>query len=141
MISITIADAQGSILRTVTCLASQAYAQIMDGEIAILGAFSGGTHYVDVATMNAIEKPPKPAGDFTFDMPTRSWVPIQRTAAELIAAAMATRSQMLSQSDWTQLPDVPLATKTAWAIYRQALRDITLHTGYPQTIVWPVPPV
>ena len=33
------------------------------------------------------------------------------------------RAVELSRSDWTQLPDVP-ADKEAWAIYRQALRDL-----------------
>lgn len=34
------------------------------------------------------------------------------------------RDVQLAQSDWTQLPDVS-TNKTAWAQYRQALRDIT----------------
>jgi hypothetical protein len=50
------------------------------------------------------------------------------------------RNQLLAQSDWTQLPDVPLETKEAWAVYRQALRDITEQEGYPFNIVWPTPP-
>ena len=39
-----------------------------------------------------------------------------------------TRNQKLSDCDWTQLADVPLteACKTAFADYRQALRDIDL---------------
>jgi len=32
------------------------------------------------------------------------------------------RNQLLAQSDWTQLPDAQ-CDKTAWATYRQALRD------------------
>jgi hypothetical protein len=32
------------------------------------------------------------------------------------------RDALLSQSDWTQLPDAQ-CNKTAWATYRQALRD------------------
>ena len=49
------------------------------------------------------------------------------------------RDVLLAQSDWTQLPDVPIATKEAWAVYRQALRDITLQAD-PFNIVWPVAP-
>lgn len=49
------------------------------------------------------------------------------------------RLEMLQASDWTQLPDVPLATKEAWAAYRQALRDVTLQPD-PFNIVWPQPP-
>jgi hypothetical protein len=37
------------------------------------------------------------------------------------------RNNLLKQSDWTQLPDSPLAQeeKTAWKNYRQQLRDLT----------------
>ena len=36
------------------------------------------------------------------------------------------RSQRLRSTDWTQMADAPLsvAAKTAWAVYRQALRDL-----------------
>jgi hypothetical protein len=50
------------------------------------------------------------------------------------------RNTCLQQSDWTQLPDVPLSTKEAWAAYRQELRDITLQEGYPENVAWPTPP-
>lgn len=49
------------------------------------------------------------------------------------------RASLLAETDWTQLPDVPLATKTLWAEYRQALRDITLQPD-PRNIIWPTPP-
>ena len=35
------------------------------------------------------------------------------------------RNRLLVESDWTQLPDVPEETKTAWQVYRQELRNIT----------------
>jgi len=54
-------------------------------------------------------------------------------------AVKSQRNQLLSASDWTQLPDVPLATKDAWATYRQALRDITNQPD-PFTIQWPAQP-
>ena len=50
-----------------------------------------------------------------------------------------TRNQLLKDSDWTQVLDVPV-DKDAWAIYRQELRDITSQEGFPFTIVWPVQP-
>lgn len=53
---------------------------------------------------------------------------------------LAQRSNLLQQSDWTQLPDVPEATKLAWQPYRQALRDIPTQSGYPFDVVWPTPP-
>ena len=35
------------------------------------------------------------------------------------------RDKLLAESDWTVLPDSPIADKTAWQTYRQELRDIT----------------
>lgn len=59
---------------------------------------------------------------------------------EAVDEALMRRAQELKASDWTQLPDVPQATKDLWAPYRQALRDITAQTGYPNEITWPTPP-
>ena len=50
------------------------------------------------------------------------------------------RNELLINTDWTQLADTPV-DKTAWATYRQALRDITAQTGFPQEIAWPTQPV
>jgi hypothetical protein len=49
------------------------------------------------------------------------------------------RGEKLKDSDWTQLAD-STADKTAWAEYRQALRDISLQEGFPWTIEWPTEP-
>jgi len=35
------------------------------------------------------------------------------------------RNALLTESDWTILPDSPIADKTAWQVYRQNLRDLT----------------
>jgi hypothetical protein len=37
------------------------------------------------------------------------------------------------------MPDVNISTKESWAIYRQALRDIT-NQADPFNITWPTPP-
>ena len=42
-------------------------------------------------------------------------------------------------ANWTQLPDVSDASRSAWAVCRQALRDVTMQPG-PMAIVWPDPP-
>jgi hypothetical protein len=47
----------------------------------------------------------------------------------------AERNKLLADCDWTQLPDAS-ADATAWATYRQALRDITTQAN-PFSIVWP----
>lgn len=47
----------------------------------------------------------------------------------------AERNKLLADCDWTQLPDAS-ADAAAWAVYRQALRDITSQAN-PFNIVWP----
>jgi hypothetical protein len=47
----------------------------------------------------------------------------------------AERNKLLAACDWTQLPDAS-ADAAAWAVYRQALRDIT-NQANPFNIVWP----
>ena len=73
------------------------------------------------------------------------------TAAEQEAAYKAQRDEeqarnvrgdrngRLSRSDWTQLADSPV-DKDAWAVYRQALRDLPAQTGFPWAIDWPLAP-
>ena len=52
------------------------------------------------------------------------------------------RNRLLYESDWTQLPNGPLSSElqTAWATYRQALRDVTAQPGFPTDVVWPTSP-
>lgn len=54
-------------------------------------------------------------------------------------AARARRNDALSKTDWTQAADSPVDS-TAWATYRQALRDIPSQAGFPNTITWPTEP-
>lgn len=49
------------------------------------------------------------------------------------------RNQKLKDTDWTQVADAPV-DKTAWATYRQALRDITSQAGFPWDVQWPDQP-
>lgn len=49
------------------------------------------------------------------------------------------RNKRLADCDWTQLADAP-GDKTAWATYRQGLRDITAQDGFPWSVTWPVSP-
>lgn len=64
------------------------------------------------------------------------------TDEELAAAIRAERNARIAASDWTQLPDAPLtsAQRTAWATYRQALRDITGQATFPASVDWPTEP-
>ena len=57
----------------------------------------------------------------------------------LAAAAREKRNALLAECDWTQVADAPV-DKTAWAGYRQALRDVPNQPGFPVTIIWPTQP-
>ena len=59
-----------------------------------------------------------------------------RKAAEV----RAERDTKLAASDWTQMPDYNGANKTAWATYRQALRDVPAQAGFPWDVTWPEMP-
>ena len=59
--------------------------------------------------------------------------------AEQAAKVRRSRTEMLNDCDWTQIAD-STADKTAWATYRQSLRDITDQAGFPWTITWPETP-
>lgn len=55
------------------------------------------------------------------------------------SAVRAERNRRLAASDWTQVADTP-ADKAAWAVYRQALRDVTSQTEFPFNVSWPQEP-
>ena len=59
--------------------------------------------------------------------------------AEQTSAVRKSRGDKLADSDWTQVADAPV-DKAVWATYRQALRDITIQSGFPWTITWPDAP-
>ncbi len=50
------------------------------------------------------------------------------------------RDAKLTSCDWTQVADAPV-DQAAWAVYRQALRDITDQEGFPNEVTWPEEPV
>ena len=51
------------------------------------------------------------------------------------------RDGLLADTDWTQVADAPVDA-TAWATYRQALRNLPSHTNWPNLNDgdWPVKP-
>jgi len=60
------------------------------------------------------------------------------------AANRDTRNQLLTESDWTQMPDSPVINeaKAGWAIYRTSLRNLTAHENWPNLdeADWPTKP-
>ena len=61
---------------------------------------------------------------------------LEREAEE----ARQERNSLLAESDWSVLPDAPVADEQAWKDYRQALRDVPQQNGFPTDIDWPVKP-
>lgn len=49
------------------------------------------------------------------------------------------RDGELARTDWTQVADAPV-DQAAWAIYRQALRDLPASNSDPRKITLPVAP-
>ena len=58
---------------------------------------------------------------------------------EQAKSVRASRDDKLKATDWTQIAD-STADKTAWATYRQALRDLPSATGFPWDMTWPTEP-
>jgi len=50
------------------------------------------------------------------------------------------RNLKLAETDWTQMPDYNGSNKSAWATYRQSLRDVPAQSGFPNDITWPSEP-
>jgi len=50
--------------------------------------------------------------------------------------------QLLQESDWSVLPDVPMSAgeRDEWIVYRKKLREIKLQPGFPEEIEWPLAP-
>jgi len=97
--------------------------------------------YYDFESKLFAMKPPKPddarnEAFYFFDGATKTW---SINLEMLTSSILDERKSKLYLSDWTQLPDSS-ANKESWAAYRQALRDITLQSGYPSQITWPDEP-
>jgi hypothetical protein len=49
------------------------------------------------------------------------------------------RDKELTRTDWTQIADAPV-DQAAWAVYRQALRDLPASNSDPRKIELPIAP-
>ena len=125
--------ATGQILRI--AFTTNIEAQIQDGEGYLDGSIDDSAYYIE--NNLPVEIPVKPSQYSVFDFVTKQWVQNQNMA---ILDVSEKRKRLLNASDWTQLPDVSITTKQAWAQYRQALRDITSQEGYPFNVIWPQNP-
>lgn len=106
-------------------------------------------HYTDAGLLPGdlfADAPPPEDRSIRHKWLDGQWVPdpviIQPpTQEQLLAVIRQKRNSLLAASDWTQVADSPLSPekRTAWAEYRQQLRD------FPETCdvddpAWPVAP-
>lgn len=93
-------------------------------------------------TKNVVESKPQ----LVNGMWTQVWVvsdaseeEVNQRTNEKAASIRIERNAMIANCDWTQLPDSPV-NKQEWITYRQALRDITIQSGFPWNVEWPIKP-
>lgn len=133
----TLFSKDGKIIACVTCAEEDILlnVKINDASGYILGEVSNtGEWYVSNNELVAIPKPMNAFGSFNYQ--TKQWDYDLELAW---ASVRSIRTTLLAESDWTQIPDVPLSNKPEWDSYRQLLRDITLQED-PLNIHWPNKP-
>ena len=68
----------------------------------------------------------------------------QEALDEVASTNRNTRNRLLSDSDWTQIPDSALTdeAKALWVTYRTALRNLPAHENWPnlEDAGWPTQP-
>lgn len=68
--------------------------------------------------------------------------PYEPTDSELARQVRDKRDRKLEETDWYMMPDYPADPETLEHVksYRKALRNITLQSGFPRDVKWPVEP-
>ncbi len=67
---------------------------------------------------------------------TQVWQVIDLPEDQAAANVRAERDRRLADTDWTQVLDAPV-DRTAWATYRQQLRNVPQQESFPFNVVWP----
>ena len=101
---------------------------------------------IDQPIVNYLQKVIEKLPQFVNNEWVQVWEIVEATAEEisekltiLSNEMRRNRNDLLTQSDWTQVADAPV-DKQAWAVYRQALRDVTSQPGFPTEVTWPTKP-
>lgn len=119
---------------------------LSEDESFIISSESHAGKYIDSGEL--VDIPIRPSINHTFDYKSKEWVSIKSNddmAQEMLIAIKMQRNSLLRDTDWTQMPDAPLTEqqRTAWAIYRQSLRDVpqnNLNAESIDDIIWPTKP-
>lgn len=146
----TVFDVNGNAARTGAGQVSPSSVVVQPGEIAVSGTYAAGVHYFkdgsvrEYTEAQRAAKAARPDDAAYWDNSTMAWVSLRTDEMRLAdkwIEVREIRDRKLADTDWTRLSDVPMddLTRQMWAVYRQALRDITQQTD-PFNIVWPTPP-
>ncbi len=111
----------------------------VEGNLRVLkGEGTNASHYVCLADLILLEKPKQPSPSHVFDWVTKTWALDMDKAWETVRVE---RDRLLQSSDWrvTKAAELGQPIDLAWAVYRQALRNITLQAD-PLNIIWPTVP-
>jgi hypothetical protein len=101
---------------------------VVEVQPAPVPVFDSATHRVRHVT-------PQLVGDQYVE----TWEVLQLPLEQAQANVRSLRDQKLVACDWTQIADAPV-DQTAWAVYRQALRDIPAQAEFPYSVTWPTSP-
>lgn len=129
----------GRYVQSGTAVSEVSEYDIPAGCFVYYGEVDVGSQYHNLATDAPADMGTPPDEGYEFDYTTKTWQP---NLAYLFHITKDRRDQLLTESDWTQLPRSPLTVEQQeiWAAYRQELRDVPQQAGFPLTIVWPTPP-
>lgn len=124
-----------------------------DPEIEIFHILTGDVTFQELQSWEILQRYYRESNTWAFrgDPPTgyHEWNTDSNTwilnLEKMWSYIRTSRTLKLQGSDWTQLPDARLTavSKSAWATYRQQLRDITISNADvtdPEDIAWPTPP-
>ena len=143
--------ASGNILSLYGGEDEDAALQCKDGQSYLESDGLGSSHYVSEGTLIAYTDEQKNAKEqfkgagWEWSNATMSWQVTDAAMANEFALIMLRikRDELLAQSDYTQMPDVPLSNKDLWDNYRQQLRDLPeTHANITSLdeVTWPTPP-
>ena len=108
------------------------------GNLVLMGSSTTepGLHYVESGQLVRMSE--RPSASHDWDYSTKQWVGNLDAAWGTVRIE---RDRILRSSDWrvTKAAELGQPIDLAWAVYRQALRNITSQTD-PLNIVWPTVP-
>ena len=89
-----------------------------------------------------VDAPKEATNAWSYDPEVGFTPPPEPEPVDVAREARNKRDALLSQSDWVTIraKDTGDPVPTEWQTYRQALRDITEQTGFPENIEWPEKP-